>query len=607
MAKESIGGKRAVVCLSAAMLALCPCSRAIEIISGPGFTPAAKAPLAGTLQLTTDTDSRISVLVSDGTDFRERDFYDFATNHSVPLAGFKPDRTNLIQVTVYDKDQNAYTSGQILTFVTPQLPADFPTRVILTNKLSQMEPGYTLFIIANRTDNANYITIMDNSGEVVWYAPSPQFSASDVRQLDDGNLLIEEDPPGNRFVEMNFLGQIVNTVLPQGGYPVNSHEAILTSRGTILYLSDVTTAVSNFPTIFPRNSTNENPPLATVNIDDNPVVEISATNGALLNVWSPLDMLDPTRVTYFTGDFLSSYGVDNIHANAIIDDTNDDSIIVSLRDQCAVYKFSRSDGQLKWILGPPEGWGTAWQPYLLTPTGTPFEWNYGQHAPMFTPEGTLLLYNNGAYRAMPFDPYLPDQSNYSCAVEYKIDETNKIVSEIWNSAWQTNQDRLFAPIVGKAQWLPQTRDVLVTYGYIHFVNGVAPSPNSSASDATMVRIIEYTHDPVPQVVSDISFWDYGNASPYYRGYFCYRASRIPDLYAHPLAPVSDLSVRTENNMPLLEFSADPTHSCVVQASTDLINWTNIGTPAQEGDAGDFTFRDLNASEFTARFYRVLSQ
>ena len=101
------------------------------------------------------------------------------------------------------------------------------------------------------------------------------------------------------------------------------------------------------------------PPLRTTNVDDNPVVEISSTNAALLNAWSPLDLLDPTRVTYLTYENRhgSPVGVDNEHANAIIDDTNDNSIIVSLRNQNAVFKFSRSTGQLKWILGPPALWG----------------------------------------------------------------------------------------------------------------------------------------------------------------------------------------------------------------------------------------------------------
>ncbi|HEX7578134.1 MAG TPA: hypothetical protein VF430_08870, partial [Verrucomicrobiae bacterium] len=72
-------------------------------MSGPTFTPAANAPLAGVLQLTTDVDSRVNVLVSDGKSLWERDFYDFGTNHSETLLGFKPGQTNLILATVYDK------------------------------------------------------------------------------------------------------------------------------------------------------------------------------------------------------------------------------------------------------------------------------------------------------------------------------------------------------------------------------------------------------------------------------------------------------------------------------------------------------------------------
>src|SRR5208337_4180757 len=92
----------------------CP---AVTILSGPTFTPATNAPLAGLLQLTTDVDSRVSVLVSDGTNLWERDFYDFATTHSVPLLGFEPSQTNLIQVTVYDKYRASSTAGQLLSFI----------------------------------------------------------------------------------------------------------------------------------------------------------------------------------------------------------------------------------------------------------------------------------------------------------------------------------------------------------------------------------------------------------------------------------------------------------------------------------------------------------
>ena len=244
--------------------------------------------------------------------------------------------------------------------------------------------------------------------------------------------------------------------------------------------------------------------------------------------------------------------------------------------------------------------GTDWQPYLLTPTGTPFDWNYGQHAPELTPQGTLLVFNDNPYQASPYDTQVADQNNYSSAVEYRIDETNMTVSEVWNSAWQTNQDRLYAPIVGRVQWLPATRNIFVTYGYITYVNGLAPGGESA-------RLIEYTHDPVPQVVFDLSFAYNGTANSNKGGYYCYRAYQIPHLYSHLAEPVTDLTVRDDPGIPVLEFSADPTRHYLVQASTDLKHWKAVGSPTEEGGVGDFDFYDLNANQFQARFYRVVTE
>jgi len=583
----------------ALFFAATPNSHAVTILSGPTFTPATNAPLAGLLRLTTDVDSRVSVLVSDGTSVWEKDFYDYATIHSEMLLGFKPGRTNLILVTVHDKLRNDYTASQFLSFVPAALPGDFPTCVVLTNEPSLMEPGYTLFTIENITTGHFYITIMDNGGEVVWYCNDPQSANIDVKQLDNGNLFIPSGNPSNNFAEINMLGETVQTWKPPTGYLINYHDGILTDHGTILYLTDVSRTVTNFPS----SGTVSNAPLVTTEIDDCPIVEISATNSEILNMWSPLDMLDPTRVTYLTYTTPNPYGVDNEHANALIEDTNDNSIIVSLRNQNAVIKFSRT-GQLKWILGPPANWSTNFQKYLLTPVGTPFEWNYAEHSLMLTPQGTLLTYDNGNYRASPFDPPIPDQDNYSRGVEFSINETNMEVTQIWDTT-TAGGDPLYTGIFGKTQWLPQTRDVLVTYGAISYINGVHPSPY--APSAYMVRIKEYTHDPVPQVVFDISFFDYNNTSPAYRGYNAYRALRIPDLYAHPANPVTGLFLVDETTWTRLEFSADPARTYDIQASTDLTNWTTIGKAVQEEISGDFEFDDFEVSQFTERFYRVATQ
>jgi hypothetical protein len=236
--------------------------------------------------------------------------------------------------------------------------------------------------------------------------------------------------------------------------------------------------------------------------------------------------------------------------------------------------------------------------------GTPFDWNYGQHAPQLTPQHTLILYNDNNDVATPPTPIVPDQANHSSAIEYNIDEANMQVSEVWNSSWQTNQDRLYTSALGRAAVLPDTGNVLVTYGLVSYINGVHPSSKSSA--ATMVRIKEYTHDPVPQVVFDLSFFDYTNTSATYEGYLCYRSYRIPDLYTHPAGPVADLDIELQNASPSLRFSADPSRSYLIQTSTDLMNWTTIGAPIQEDGTGNFDFTDEGDNQDTSRFYRVVT-
>lgn len=570
---------------------------AVAILTGPSFTPTANAPLAGTLQITTDQDSRVSVVIRDTTRVWEKDFYDYSTNHSLPLLGFKPGETNEILVTVSGRDRSVATAGQSLEFITAPLPDDFPKIHVLKSEPGLMEPGYTLFVVDVLDELQDYLIMLDHDGSVVWYSPLP-FNDIDVRQLANGDLFLPDR--SSRFMELSLLGDIVNTWTPPAGYPINPHDGVFTDHGTIIYLSDTNRLVNNFPS----NVTDPNAPLATVTADDNPVVEMSATNGTLIGTWSPQDLLDPTRISYLTYDY--GYAVaDNEHANAVIEDPSDQSLIVSLRNQNAVFKFLRSTGRLKWILGPPANWGAAFQPYLLTPVGTPFAWNYGQHAPMITPQGTLLLYDDGNYRASPPDPSVPDPLNYSRAVEFRINETNMQVSQVWDSSVQTKQDRLFTPAVGKAEWEPQTTNILATYGYVTYINGAHPSPYSPA--AAMARIIEYTHDPIPETVFDVSIFDPANTSSSYQGYLVYRASRIPDLYSHVAEPVADLVVTPANGLPQLEFSADPLRSYLVQASSDLKTWTSLGPPVQDEGSSTFTLIDASASEFTARYYRVVTQ
>jgi len=138
-----------------------------------------------------------------------------------------------------------------------------------------------------------------------------------------------------------------------------------------------------------------------------------------------LDILDPFRINYssllvlYDGFFESVFGEqletrDWSHGNAVVHDPADDSIVVSLRHQDAVVKFSRQTGELKWILGPHENWDMEqFGEFLLTPLSEDeFFFQYHQHAPDITDEGTILIYDNGNNRASPFDLTLSENFTY---------------------------------------------------------------------------------------------------------------------------------------------------------------------------------------------------
>ena len=510
--------------------ALIPVSAyALSITSGPIFTPSTNAPLAGALELTTDESSRVSVTASDGTEMWERSFYEYSTSHSIPLAGFKTDRTYQITVTVHSPSGETSTAPNPVEFTTPPLPADFPTFNLLKSVPEKMEPGYTIFVPQQNNGAINYITIINENAEVVWYMRLG-YRSPDIRQLPNGDFFYFNGPGNSNpmIYQMNILGEIVRSWSSDNSI---HHEAFPTDHGTILFCSDATRVVTNYPSSATDPSA---PPLETANVDDNPVIEMSYETGEVLNNWSTLDLLDPRRVGYLSFG-RNGFGFDWSHSNGVIEDPRDRCIIESLRHQNAVIKFSR-DGQLKWILGPHEGWGPEFQQYLLTPVGTPFAWQYGQHAPALTPQGTLLVFDNGNDRAMPFDPPVADADNYSRAVEYKINEETMEVSQVWE--FNEPGERIFSASRGDADWLPKTGNVLITYADVQYVNGARPNP--LAPNATMARITETTHyqpgveDPAlnpPEVVFDMTVIDLSNTNASYRGNSAYRSERIPDFYA----------------------------------------------------------------------------
>jgi arylsulfate sulfotransferase len=276
--------------------------------------------------------------------------------------------------------------------------------------------------------------------------------------------------------------------------------------------------VSNYPS----SDTDPDAPPMVAAVENSPVVEIDAS-GNLINQWGPVDMVDQLRIGYFSLRD-GKVGLDWGHANAVFHNPADDSIIVSLRHQSAVIKFSRATGELIWILGDHSQWGDEYGQYLLTPVGLPFEWQYYQHAPMVTASGTLMLHDNGNFRTIPFDGKFPmvGIQSYSRAVEYEIDEQRMEVHQVWEYGASASP-RLYASFIGDADSLPITRNTLINFGGVTFIDGVDVADLNLGSH--VVRVIEVNHETPADKVFEVMLHDLAGGRV-----IAYRSEKLTGLY-----------------------------------------------------------------------------
>lgn len=502
------------------------------IADAPGDAPLAKVLRLETNVATrvrinvTDTDSHAFTLEPDGT--RQR--------HEHAVLGLKPNRDYELRVTVFGADGGSERYEDVVTATTPALGDGFPPISVLTSEPAAMEPGYTLFptvpldTIEGPPEDWPpwYLVIVDAHGDVVWYTRG---LFQDVRQLSNGNLLGLEST--GRLVELNLLGEIVRSWHPAGGRfeaPADSiavdardfhHDAFpMPDSDSILVPTREDRVVENFPT-------DESDPSqrATVTVEDEPIIEFDRTDGTILSTWRFLDVLKPTRIGYDATAGLPEF-TDWAHTNAVIHNPRDDSIIASLRSQDAVVKLSRATGELLWILGPHANW-QGFERHLLWPVGSPFQWQYHQHAPEITPQGTLLLFDNGNYRASPFtgEDVLPASANWSGAVEYAIDEDAMTVLQVWEWGLPQSGEQLYAPFVGDADHLPETENVLISFGGTCNAGG---EPVEAISECEVsVRLIEVAGNDDDRVVFDLKIEDPTHSG---RGWMTYRSERIRSLY-----------------------------------------------------------------------------
>ncbi len=512
------------------------CSSSPPIIRGIELDrrPSATVPLAAQLAFVTDRPTTFFLEIDDGSGVRlVNPGMPPATEHIVPVLGMRPDTRHTVQVIVSARN-GATASSLPLQVDTPPLPADFPPIELSMSDPARMEPGVTLFNLIHWPESGNdaaygLLVALDERGEVVWYY-RPDHGVGDARRLQNGNLLYMSGRAGHLY-EIDMLGNVVaewhsnrapEDELGPGSVPVDTesfhHEAFETVSGNILTISSEIRAYEGYPT----SATNAAAPKSTANVIGDVLVEFTR-RGEIVREVKLLDVLDPYRVGYsslgagfWSPVYTEEYEYplrDWAHTNAVASDASGRYALASLRAQDAVVKIDLETGEPLWILGHHDGWAPEFEDLLLEPVGD-LLWPYHQHAPMFTPEGTILMFDNGNERAWPFQTRTPPSEAFSRAVEYRVDEDNMEVSQLW-AYGGPGSEYFFSTFISDADWLPTTRNVLVTDG------GKVTDPNAHH----WARIVEVTHTTPAEKVFEIFIDD---EAP--EGWAVYRAERLASLY-----------------------------------------------------------------------------
>lgn len=513
----------------------------------PNPNPA--VPLAAVVQFSAPGYARATIDVSDG---KHRWTLRYGNSHSpdkgLPVVGMRAARKHTLALRAFDANGKTIKKST-LSHTTPALPAgdDFPPIKINVREPKKMETGFTLFSPRRAGGSTpafatgfGMLVAVDDTGEPVWFYRTNS-RISDLERRPNGNVLyVTQD---FRVTEIDLLGNVVNQWYsarrPQGpakdAIPVDSltfhHEVDVLPNGNLVVLGSEIRELDNYFT----SETDEKSPRKRQRVMGDEMVEFD-TAGKAVWKWSAFDNLDPYRIGYETFDgywFRRDFAgvIDFSHANGIVHDPSDDSLLINFRIQSAVVKVDRKTKQIKWIAGEPEGWPANLRDKLFKMEGGA-RWFYHQHSPSMTPQGTLLLFDNGNYGARPYNKAIPPNTAYSRAVEYQLDEKTRTMREIWTSE-TGGAGAVVSTAMGDVQWLPKSGNILAHYGAL-WPPGEREARKDWAgihSNTNWSRIREYTHTKPAKLV-----WEAVIGNPKIKepvSWVVYGGDRIPELLPAP--------------------------------------------------------------------------
>ncbi len=316
------------------------------------------------------------------------------------------------------------------------LPDDLPIPVV--TKINNPSPG-ALFMspfgddVSPSGPFSNYLLILDSSGQIMKYFLVPgqekrylayhfksepnglfSFMTRKESQELDGSIYIAD-------TSFNILKTFKDTINPYKRVRYYGAHHIMPNGNSLLLKYDF--KYVDMSEYFPNGEPNG----ATL---QGFVQEIDQNDNVIFQ-WQSMDYI-PISDTYNP----ATPAIEYFHGNSLAYD-DDDNILVSARNLCAVMKINKKTGDIVWTLG---GKSNDFKFIGENEANAPTYFSY-QHDIRLLDNGHITLFDNGQQHS----------PNYSRAVEYALDEKNMTCTMVWE---HRSQPDIYSAIFGNYQKLP---------------------------------------------------------------------------------------------------------------------------------------------------------
>jgi len=323
---------------------------------------------------------------------------------------------------------NLYSKSSAANINTASLPAP-PIQI---ESLNNPSPGYIFMATWDRNVPAkygNFIFILDSAGVIVDSvrvngAPYDfQVQQNGLLSYALGDFSINVPLPGEelRHIVLDSTLAVVDSFKMKNGYATDFHEFKMLPNGHVMMMSyhtilyDMSTIVEGGKTdadlvinIIQEQDLKKNVVFEWRNIDYVPITD------------SDLDLTD-SRINYGT---LNAFDIDD-----------DGNILASFRNHSEIMKINRTTGEVMWRMGSSRSEFT----YLGEHEVNAPYYHSRQHNIRRRPNGNITLFDNGQSHKPP----------YSRAVEYELDEVNKVATMV--SEWRYPNGNIFCMTAGNAE------------------------------------------------------------------------------------------------------------------------------------------------------------